>query len=242
MRHPSEVCGAGLETELDIRETRHTLQSDRLGNQVMIKLILQEEGLTVYELPAGKHRIGRSKHSALCLDHPSVSQEHCEITVDPLMVLVTDLGSTNGTFINGEPIRKAELMTGQVLHIGRLALILDREAQQVVVPDVTPRPLEHVTTLPNGSPCCYNHPTLAAGMKCGHCHKLFCGACVTGIGVIGGVRHHLCPVCHNHCAVYEWDGARARRSWLGGVVSSLKKITGRLLSPPRPTHGPRGRR
>ncbi|HAM73242.1 MAG TPA: hypothetical protein DCM86_16525 [Verrucomicrobiales bacterium] len=207
----------------------------------MTKLIVQGEMGGEFELATGKHRIGRSPHSHIQINHPSVSQIHCELSVDPLAVIVSDLGSTNGTFIDGQPITKAELMNGQVLHVGHVAVILQRDIYDVVVPDLPEAVPDRATELADGTPCCFHHETLAAQMRCMTCSRLFCGACVQGIGVVGGRRHYLCPVCHNHCAPYEWEGRNGGRRWLGGLVTSIKKMTVRFLKPPRAEERP-GRR
>ena len=197
----------------------------------MPRFILQGTGDgRVYELPSnGRFRIGRSRHSDLCIDHPSISETHCEVYVDPMMVQVTDMGSTNGTFINGSPIQKGELSNGQILQVGSLTLLLEMETHRVVMPELenhaAPRPI----TLANGFACCFNHPEAPAVMECKHCNKTFCRPCVHVIGLVGGKRHYLCPSCHNHCSTYT-GGVNERKGFLGGLVAAVKKITGRFRS------------
>ena len=197
----------------------------------MPRLILQGTGdERAYELPAnGRFRVGRSRHSDLCIDHPSISESHCEIYVDPMMVSVTDLGSTNGTFINGSPIQKSELGNGQVLQVGSLMLLLEMEAHRVVMPELSNAAAPRPTTMEGGFACCYNHTEAPAAMECGTCHKTFCRPSVHVIGLVGGKRHYLCPSCHNHCALYTGNNG-GRKSFLGGIVAAFKKITGRFRS------------
>ncbi|MBM3845319.1 MAG: FHA domain-containing protein [Verrucomicrobia bacterium] len=97
----------------------------------MPKLIMQGNGENQeFELPLNStYRIGRSRHNDLSLEHASVSEHHCEIYADALILTVTDLGSTNGTFIDGEPIQKAQLRNGQVLQVGSIALVIDSNDQ-----------------------------------------------------------------------------------------------------------------
>ena len=52
----------------------------------------------------GTSAIGRSEESDVFLVDPSVSRNHAEIDVDTRGALVRDLGSTNGTFVNGERV------------------------------------------------------------------------------------------------------------------------------------------
>src|SRR3712207_7685536 len=47
-----------------------------------------------------------------------VSRKHAKITTDDRTVSIQDLGSTNGTFVNGEKIRKVELKDGDRILIG----------------------------------------------------------------------------------------------------------------------------
>jgi FHA domain len=53
--------------------------------------------------------IGR-KYGDVLLDDPKVSKRHAKLTVDDDQFMLWDFGSTNGTFVNGERIRKATLL------------------------------------------------------------------------------------------------------------------------------------
>ncbi|MFI4874268.1 MAG: FHA domain-containing protein [Blastopirellula sp. JB062] len=67
------------------------------------------------QLPA---RIGRGTNANLQLSHPLVAEEHCEILMRGDKILVHDLGSENGTFVNRDRIDIAHLDPGQLLTIG----------------------------------------------------------------------------------------------------------------------------
>lgn len=196
----------------------------------MPRLKLQGAGEEhIYELPKnGRFRVGRSRHADLQLNDPSVSEQHCEIYVDPLMVMVTDLGSTNGTFLDGVPVQKNEVSNGQLLHVGAYALRFELETQQVVVPDVQFGQVERPTVLPNGAPCCYHHSSLQAAMKCTNCHRTFCGSCVRPVGLVGSTRHYHCPECHKRCEAVVWNAGVSSSGFFGGIVHAFKKLTGRL--------------
>ena len=77
----------------------------------MPRLVLLSEGLTGrnYELKAEKTTVGRVSDNAFEIPEASVSSHHAELTLRGNDVLVKDLGSTNGTFINGEKIEEAVL-------------------------------------------------------------------------------------------------------------------------------------
>src|SRR5262245_36828524 len=73
------------------------------------------------EFPLRPHReiiIGRSSDLDMVLVEDMVSRKHAKITTDDKAVTIQDLGSTNGTFVNGEKVRKVELKDGDRILIG----------------------------------------------------------------------------------------------------------------------------
>jgi pSer/pThr/pTyr-binding forkhead associated (FHA) protein len=68
--------------------------------------------------------IGRSRSCDLVLRDDSVSRRHVMLAVDGEHVIVTDLGSTNGTLLNGRWITQAEARPGDVLQLGEIELHL----------------------------------------------------------------------------------------------------------------------
>ena len=73
--------------------------------------------------------IGRAADNSLCLAHPFVSAHHAEIRRQGHRLMVSDLGSTNGTLHNGRPLRKpAALRTGDRIGIGDSVFELREEA------------------------------------------------------------------------------------------------------------------
>jgi pSer/pThr/pTyr-binding forkhead associated (FHA) protein len=62
--------------------------------------------------------VGRSSELDMVLVEDMVSRKHAKITTDDKTVSIQDLGSTNGTFVNGEKIRKVELKDGDRILIG----------------------------------------------------------------------------------------------------------------------------
>lgn len=80
-----------------------------------------------YELPEGSVKtIGRSASAELIVEAPLVSRLHCQLTGRTDAIQVKDLGSTNGTFVNGKRVTTAELHEGDRLSIGRLELFVSR--------------------------------------------------------------------------------------------------------------------
>jgi len=80
-----------------------------------------------FRLTAGMIKtIGRVGAADFCVDVPLVSRLHCRIEVGPEGgVMVVDLDSTNGTWIDGERITRAPLRPGSVLRIGRVEFALE---------------------------------------------------------------------------------------------------------------------
>ena len=78
-----------------------------------------------FELKEGKTTVGRVEDNAILIAEPSVSSHHAEIHVVEKDVIIKDLGSTNGSFINGEKITESVLKAGQVLRLGQVELRLD---------------------------------------------------------------------------------------------------------------------
>jgi pSer/pThr/pTyr-binding forkhead associated (FHA) protein len=96
----------------------------------MAKLVLLSQGLTgqTHELKVDKTTIGRVDDNSFPILEPSVSSHHCEILLKGSEVVVRDLNSTNGTFINGEKIAESVLKPGQILRLGQIEMRLETEA------------------------------------------------------------------------------------------------------------------
>jgi pSer/pThr/pTyr-binding forkhead associated (FHA) protein len=62
--------------------------------------------------------VGRSPSSDLQLRDRAVSRRHCEIAPEAGEYVLRDLGSNNGTFLNGRPVRSASLRDGDVIRVG----------------------------------------------------------------------------------------------------------------------------
>ena|SRR6266446_506087 len=94
----------------------------------MARLVLLSEGLTgrTFELKAEKTTVGRVEDNAFQIPETSVSSHHAELHLRGNDVLVKDLNSTNGTFINGEKIsNEATLKPGQILRLGMIEMRLE---------------------------------------------------------------------------------------------------------------------
>jgi len=93
----------------------------------MARLVLLSEGLTgrTFELKVEMTTVGRVEDNAFQIPETSVSSHHAEILLRGNDVLIKDLNSTNGTFINGEKVTEAVLKPGQILRLGMIEMRLE---------------------------------------------------------------------------------------------------------------------
>ena len=115
----------------------------------MAKLVVLSEGMTgqSYELKVDKTTVGRVDDNTFQIAQPSVSSHHCEVLLRGNDVVVKDLNSTNGTFINGQQVTgEAVLKPGQVLRLGEVEIRLESGAP---VP-VGKRPMDSTMVIPKG--------------------------------------------------------------------------------------------
>ena len=96
----------------------------------MAKLILSMDGLVLKEIPLTKERttIGRKPHNDIQIDNLAVSGEHGVIVTILNDSFLEDLGSTNGTLVNGNPIKKHFLQNNDVVELGKYKLKYIAEA------------------------------------------------------------------------------------------------------------------
>lgn len=98
--------------------------------------------------------IGRSKSATITVTDPLVSREHAHMLVTSDGVVLTDLRSANGTFVNGRRIREVWLVEGDLVTVGNTDLVFQagilepKVRQDVKVPSLVARDIELV--LPGG--------------------------------------------------------------------------------------------
>lgn len=90
----------------------------------MAKLILSLDGQVIKEFTLTKERstIGRKPHNDIQIDNLAVSGEHAIIMTILHDSFLEDLGSTNGTLVNGQPVKKHFLQDNDVVEIGKYKL------------------------------------------------------------------------------------------------------------------------
>jgi pSer/pThr/pTyr-binding forkhead associated (FHA) protein len=90
----------------------------------MPRLVLSLDGFVLREVPLSKERmtIGRRSHNDVVIDNLAVSGEHAVVFKAGDDVYLEDLGSTNGTTVNGQPIKRHLLQGGDFIEIGKYRL------------------------------------------------------------------------------------------------------------------------
>jgi pSer/pThr/pTyr-binding forkhead associated (FHA) protein len=90
----------------------------------MAKLILSMETTMLKEIPLNKERttIGRKPHNDIQIDNLAISGEHAVVITILNDSFLEDLGSTNGTFVNGQSIKKHFLKNGDTIELGKYRL------------------------------------------------------------------------------------------------------------------------
>jgi len=90
----------------------------------MAKLILSLDGLVLNEFSLTKERttIGRKPHNDIQIDNLAVSGEHAVVVTIGNDCFLEDVGSTNGTLVNGAPVKKHLLRNDDVIELGKYKL------------------------------------------------------------------------------------------------------------------------
>jgi transcriptional regulator with PAS, ATPase and Fis domain len=128
----TEAIGSGNEIRATVRECR---------------LVSVADG-KVFTFATPRTVIGADQRADLVLDDPSLSRFHCEIEVERGRPILHDLGSRNGTFVDGVPVIDAPLRDGALLLLGRTQLRFEIGTRNV---DVTLSPHDRFGRLVGGS-------------------------------------------------------------------------------------------
>jgi len=104
----------------------HLIKGNPKGKQVVV--------------PEGTFTIGRAEDRDLILASTRVSRHHCEILNGPDGIVVRDLGSGNGTFVNGKKIQEQKLEPGDHLSIGPLTFLVEIEGVKEKPKPAAPEP------------------------------------------------------------------------------------------------------
>jgi len=158
----------------------------------MPRLIVNPGTENAWEIPLqpGFVSLGRGPENTFSIEHPSVSSAHCRLTVTDSGVVIKDLGSVNGTFVNNAMVDEAPLSNGQTFRLGDV--VLQFESDQIPLA----RPMRDVVVRPQSATgaFCKFHPHAAAQFLCPKCRNTFCALCVSH-----RQGRYFCRACGEEC-------------------------------------------
>jgi predicted component of type VI protein secretion system len=189
----------------------------------MARLLLDTGGKhhEAFELGLGVNRLGRAPDCDFQLDHYSVSGVHCELVLSAQGLLLRDCGATNGTLVDGQPVKEMWLTSGQVIQDGAIKLTVEIADAPVVIPKLEVNIPAPPVVLTDGGTLCRRHPKIRATHRCTHCHELLCDVCVHRLRRKGGELHLFCALCSHHCEPLGPDPGKRRR-FLGLLKSTIR--------------------
>lgn len=190
----------------------------------MARLLIKTPGLEnrTLELRLGVNHVGRDPDCEFCIDHPTISSLHCELSLSSDGVYLRDCKSTNGTFVNGKPVMEVWLDPGQTVRLGDVELFVENTDARVEIPQFErPRPKPPVV-LPDGAILCPRHPRKQAIYKCTHCLEVMCGGCVHTVGIKGGTPLLLCPLCSHKCEPIRVAEPKKKKKKFLGLFDTVK--------------------
>jgi pSer/pThr/pTyr-binding forkhead associated (FHA) protein len=212
----------------------------------MNRLVVKPNSPDTWEiqLKNGENRLGRGEANDFKVGDPSVSGSHCQIIVNDGTVSIQDLGSTNGTFINGGRVQEAMLQNGQNIRLGSVEMVFYADSPQYAAtpagsrlrvsgihheppeaaPATTDAPPPLIASAPALQPAasfCKFHPKSPARWFCNRCSKSFCDLCVTSRNAEERVLK-LCRSCGVECAPLQVNfAAPVERGFMGSLPGAF---------------------
>jgi len=111
-------ASAALLNKTNLRATqRHLTTPEQRDRALLVRTDAQNAG-QVLKLDGPKFGLGRHPDNQACIDDDGISRFHARISVDGEKYWVEDLGSSNGTYINGRRVTSCELNNGDTLNLG----------------------------------------------------------------------------------------------------------------------------
>ena len=113
------------------------------GGIIMAKVVVTFNGQVQKEIAIDKARlnIGRRPSNDVVLDHLAISGRHAAIDTTNDGAFILDLGSTNGTSVNGQPVKKHLLQDNDVIELGKYKLTFKAEEALLLLPESEGVPL-----------------------------------------------------------------------------------------------------
>jgi len=205
----------------------------------MAKLLIQGNSPGEILLNPGRNRVGRSPENDIQIGDPSISSFHCELYLEGPTLRITDLNSTNGSYIDSIPVREGTINSGQSLRLGNVELRWEPEESRPVpsaiiepprarvrisspVASTVPPPVEP-EPLAGGPEDCSRHAGTVADFICQKCGRLLCQACAKSRSA-GSLKVRACPFCGGVCvsrAGHAMAQARKDLTFFGSLPSAF---------------------
>lgn len=107
----------------DIRKALAATEEEAKQKPACLLVVGGELNGSIFNLPVGEAVVGRNPDLAISLDFHGVSRKHFTLTVDDSAVLLTDLGSANGTYLNNKKLETPTILKGgDMIKIGAIAM------------------------------------------------------------------------------------------------------------------------
>jgi hypothetical protein len=193
----------------------------------MVQLIFRSgpKSGSAIALEPGLNRIGRNPANDVQIEEPSISGFHCEMYVSPLGVAFRDVGSSNGSFIEGRRVEKESLSSGKTLRLGAIDFYVHVPVANVAIPERKKEPEVFANFMPDGTQACQTHAGVAANFRCLKCEKTWCGPCVRRTGLVGSPNAtYSCMECGGKCEKIEVAVQKRKKSLFDQISDSIRKF------------------
>lgn len=191
----------------------------------MARLLIRTPGLDnrTLELRLGVNRIGRDSNCDFPVEHPTISAIHCEVEVTSDGVFLRDCGSTNGTFLNGDPVKEVSLMRGQELRLGDVEFFVESTEVNVAIPQYEKDRPKPPALLEGGLVACSRHAQEPATYRCTSCKDVMCNHCVRIMRIKGGHALFLCVSCSSKCEpIANAAATKKKKGFFASLADTVK--------------------
>lgn len=148
----------------------------------------------------GRVTVGRTANNDLVIDDLALTAQHCEFITKGDRVLVRDLNSTSGTFLDGEMVEEAIVSPGQTLNLGTFRIEIGVVSQASGTAAGSQVAEAMPSRLKDGTFSCLQHAEDRAEFECPDCFRLSCSRCFEE------KSGRECPVCGGQMSVIDWSG------------------------------------
>jgi pSer/pThr/pTyr-binding forkhead associated (FHA) protein len=194
----------------------------------MARLSVKTDGLNarLIDLKLGANRVGRHPDNDFSIEHPTISSVHCELVLMDSGVLLRDLESTNGTFVNNQPVREIQLSPGQIVRLGDVELLVETTDATIEIPKFfNPELPAPPVVRKDGAMACPRHAHAPVTHRCTVCQEIMCGACVHRLRRKGGKKMlSLCPVCSGAVEPIGGPEKTKKKSFFERIVGETVKM------------------